>query len=588
MDNNVSPPSSLPQRPIMRRFLLATLILILTLVSGFAQAHATTIATGTTYEVGPGKPYANIGDVPWESLGPGDTVLIYYRDQPYKEKWVIAVQATEQEPLVVRGVPGPNGELPVIDGRDATTRTQLDYWNEPRGVVKIGAASVPNVQTAMWIVVENLEIRSGRPPYQFTDDSGNVQSYVDNAASFYVEDGQHIVLKNCIIRDSGNGIFVSPASRDITIDGNWIYDNGIEGSYYQHNAYTEAIGMVYQFNRFGPLRGDSGGNNLKDRSAGLVVRYNWIEGGNRQLDLVDAEDSADIVNDPSYRQTFVYGNILIEPDGAGNSQIVHYGGDSGNTADYRKGMLYFYHNTLISKRSGNTTLLRLSTNDEAADVRNNILYVTASGDKLAMLDAAGELHLRYNWMKPGWVASHSGLTGVIYDEGGNITGSDPGFVDEAAGDYHLTSTSQNVDAGTSLHPDALPDHALDSQYKEHQAQEPRPDDGQPDIGAFEYGQPLYLPLVEIATLGTTDVRLSWDSLLWYNQFQVWRSTDPYFQPAGSPHAEVIYEPWQYDDANARGDPGVNYFYLVTDELSGGATSQSNRVGEFDFALTPGQ
>ena len=69
------------------------------------------------------------------------------------------------------------------------------------------------------------------------------------------------------------------------------------------------------------------------------------------------------VNDPRYRETHVYGNILIEPDGAGNSQIVHYGGDSGTTEEYRKGDLYFYNNTVISTRSGNTTLVRLSTPD---------------------------------------------------------------------------------------------------------------------------------------------------------------------------------------------------------------------------------
>src|SRR3712207_8345681 len=40
---------------------------------------------------------------------------------------------------------------------------------------------------------------------------------------------------------------------------------------------------------------------------------------------------------PSYRETHVYGNILIEPNGAGNRQIVHYGGDSGSRANYRNG-----------------------------------------------------------------------------------------------------------------------------------------------------------------------------------------------------------------------------------------------------------
>ncbi len=95
-------------------------------------------AVAVTYEVGPGKPYANIGDVPWESLQPGDTVLIYYRSTPYKEKWVICRQGTAAAPITVRGVLGPNGELPVIDGNGATTRLALDYWSEARGVIKSG------------------------------------------------------------------------------------------------------------------------------------------------------------------------------------------------------------------------------------------------------------------------------------------------------------------------------------------------------------------------------------------------------------------------------------------------------------------
>jgi hypothetical protein len=77
---------------------------------------------GTTFEVGPGQAYANIGDVPWESAGAGDEVLIHWRAAPYNEKWVIAIAGTAQAPFVVRGIFGPDGERPVIDGRNATTR----------------------------------------------------------------------------------------------------------------------------------------------------------------------------------------------------------------------------------------------------------------------------------------------------------------------------------------------------------------------------------------------------------------------------------------------------------------------------------
>ena len=71
----------------------------------------------------------------------------------------------------------------------------------------------------------------------------------------------------------------SSATSNITISSNHIHDNGIEGSIYQHNSYTESRGIVFEFNHYGPLRTSCLGNNLKDRSSGTVIRYNWIEAG---------------------------------------------------------------------------------------------------------------------------------------------------------------------------------------------------------------------------------------------------------------------------------------------------------------------
>ena len=94
--------------------------------------------------------------------------------------------------------------------------------------------------------------------------------------------------------------------------------------------------------------------------------------------------------------------MLVEPDAAGNRQIAHYGGDNGTTAKYRKGRLYFYQNTLVSTRTDRTTLFRLSTNDERADVRNNIFYPAVhSGTNLSLLDATGVLDLSHNWFTAG-------------------------------------------------------------------------------------------------------------------------------------------------------------------------------------------
>lgn len=443
----------------------------------------------STYEVGPGRQHESIGSVPWESLEAGDVVRIYWRPEPYREKWVLCRQGTAQAPIVVRGVASPSGQLPVIDGNGAVTRTVLNYWNEVRGLLKIGGANYPPDTMPRHIAIENLEFRSARPPFTFTTAGGAVRSYAANAAAIYVEKGEHIMIRNCVLRDSGNGLFVGSLadqpSRDFLVEGNHLYDNGNEGSAYEHNNYSAALGIVFQYNRFGPPKAGSVGNNLKDRSAGLVVRYNWIEGGNRQLDLVDAEDSSVIAADPAYRTTFVYGNVFLEPDGAGNRQMIHYGGDSGDTGIYRKGNLHLYNNTFVSTRGDRTTLLRLSTNDETADVRNNIVYVTQPGDTLSMLDESGMLFLSHNWFKPGRRATFGTLAGVISDDGTSIEGPSPGFADEAAGDYRPAAGSAAVDAGTWLHPAVLPDHAVVRQYRRHRSGEVRPADASLDVGAFE-------------------------------------------------------------------------------------------------------
>lgn len=446
--------------------------------------------TANTYDVGDGLAYPSIGAVPWEALAPGDTVLIHQRLAAYHEKWVICRQGTAEHPIVIRGIPSAAGELPVVHGEDATTRPELNFWNEERGVIKIGGANVPSDTMPAYIIIENLEIRSGRPPYTFTGRYG-LTSYVDNCAAIYIEKGEHIAIRGCTLRDCGNGLFCGHQTTDLAVEANWIYDNGIENDIYEHNNYTEAFGILFQFNHCGPLRTGCSGNNLKDRSAGTVIRYNWIEGGNRQLDLVDS-DYAHLYADSLYRATFVYGNILIEPDGAGNSQILHYGGDSGATERYRKGTLYLHNNTIVSTRTGNTTLARLSTMEETCDARNNIVYTTASGSFLAMLsESGGVLHLRQNWLKTDWVLCHGSTPGIVHDHG-TIEGTEPGFVDLGTQDFALIESSPCVDAGAELDPEIAALHTPVFEYVRHALARPRPVHEILDIGAYEYS-----PVAEI-------------------------------------------------------------------------------------------
>ena len=406
-------------------------------------------AGAVEFDVGPGKKLAALAEVPWEKLAPGDVVAIHWRPEPYREKFVLCVRGTAGQPITVRGVAGPEGARPVIDGSDAVTPKALDYWGGERSVIKIGGAAKPADTMPAHLVVENLDVRSARPPFAFTGRKG-VQKYALNAASIFIEKGEHIVIRNCALHDSGNGLFASKASRDLLIDGCHIFDNGNVKDIYTHNSYTEALGIVFQNNRFGPLRAGCPGNNLKDRSAGLVVRDNWIEGGNRALDLVDADGSPELRDAPAYRATWVYGNVLIKLDDAPNNQVVHYGGDSGKPEWYRKGTLHFFHNTVVSRRTSRTTLFGLSTDDERVEARNNIVWNRAGGAKLAICDGPGRIEWQRNWLPRGWVKTHGFTGGRIADAETSLTGDAPGFTDEPRDDFRLVPGSPGLGSATAL------------------------------------------------------------------------------------------------------------------------------------------
>jgi len=431
----------------------------------------------TVWEVGPGLDYEDPCDCPWESLQPDTLVRIHGRAEPYACKWAIDAVASEDSPVVVLGV-----DEPVITGDAAATPQALDFWSESRGVIKIGGTSTPGPgEPPAWIWVQGLEIRSAHPDYGFTDDRGAAGSYDANAAAIFVEEGSSLSLVDNTLHDCGNGLFVAADATDVRVVANHIHGNGIDGSAYYHNSYTEALGITFEYNRYGALREGSVGNNLKDRSAGTVIRYNWIEGGNRQLDLVEADDER-LTGDPSYGATFVYGNLLVEHDGDGNSQIVHYGGDNGDTNLYRKGTLHFFHNTVLSLRDATTTLVRLSTDDESADVRDNIVHATAGGGYLAVFEGSGSVALRDNWITAGFTDTHEASpTGALSDLG-NIGGSDPGFEDLDALELALQVGSDCQ--GAAGEPAAeTAEHPVDMQYLEHRDGAPRA--STEDLGAYE-------------------------------------------------------------------------------------------------------
>jgi len=497
--------------------------------------------SGVDYEVGEGAAfsYHALSEVPWESLKAGDSVRIHWRQAPYREKILISNRGEATQPIRICGIPGPQGELPVIDGQQAVVRPTLDFGNDPE-MQRLAVLMIYNPK--YWggskpghIEISGLEIRGARPANpagDFKDGQGHPQTYRTGAASIYVFGAEHIRILGNTISDSGNGLFIKSngdeenQSRDILVEGNFIHGNGSKTSDGIHNIYTEAIGITYQYNHIGRLRPGALGIALKDRSAGTVVRYNWIEGAGHLLDLVEPEDSAPLaLADPGFHRTDVYGNILVNipnPQAAPGDYdafagyMVHYGGDLGGYESYRTGDFRFYHNTVIVKsdqsKHWGTNLFEISSDPNfpmgvRVHVQNNLLYHSSLTPGAAATEfnlassreqqggntyLGGDFRFSSNWVNAPWQLYPAKnppiqFNGAFNGLGTFIVGAaneDPGFENLASEDFRLRPDSPLFGKASALGADMLP---IEGEYVKHQEarQRAKAPGASFSIGAFE-------------------------------------------------------------------------------------------------------
>ena len=397
---------------------------------------------------------SSLDQVPWESLAAGDTVRIFHRATPYAGKFLIAGKGTASAPVRVCGVKSASGERPVITGQNAVTRRGLAYGNiahEQRGVIMVKSLYTESYTTnPTYVQIDGLKIQGATPSYTFTDSAGNKQAYMDFGACVWVERGHNVTIADNEITDCTHAIFsrsndegAFAVTRNLRIAGNDMYNNGLSGSDRVHTTYVQSQGVVYEFNRYGPMRSGALGNSLKDRSTGTVVRYNRIEDGARAMDLVEAEDFPNIARaDASYRVTYVYGNQIVK-DGRKGSTI-HYGGDhygapaNGTWGEslFRKGTLYFFNNTVRLTGDGYGVLFQLSTTEEKAEVWNNIFIFdnsipypsmrSSTGGLASGYTAGGIVNLGRNWIDARWsdAGPYHTVDGQLLGAANMITGSD--------------------------------------------------------------------------------------------------------------------------------------------------------------------
>jgi hypothetical protein len=240
------------------------------------------------------------------------------------------------------------------------------------------------------------------------------------------------------------------------------------------------------------------GGNIKERSAGVVIRYNWIEDGAHLIDLVDSQEARDPnVKDPAFHESWVYGNVLVRGPVA-NGSMVHYGGDSGIFDTYRKGTLHFFNNTVIILNASHepyasTPIFQISTNDETLVAKNNVFFTEAKGvtkREVMLLGArdgvvSGKAELAGNWLSDG-ISPQQTLKAeqraVVSGFDTNVFGTDPGFADLAKLDLSPGGSSALRGKAVALKLPAA--HPLDFQYAVHGKSASRKETAPGSVGAF--------------------------------------------------------------------------------------------------------
>jgi len=452
---------------------------------------------GLTYRVGPGQAYPEPHNVPWLRLLPCDTVLIYWRPQPYTDAIYIAVRGKNHKAITVEGVTNNAGQRPLFDGSHAVQDSSqgMDPYELCAGMISIGLPSSQAVPqqvygyTPGYIVLENFEVEnafgkypgSKQPPYTCTVSGQPTKPWAEFVAGLYIDPAQHLLIKNNYFHNNGLGAFANSLdgshhqSRDFYVTGNTIVDNG-NGEASQHNYYFELVGERVIHNYFGPPIAMTQGENIKDRSVCVEYADNYIDSGNNLIAFRDPQSNGDYewhqmdaYGTQCSSQLYVHNNTFVSrgPTEFGAMSVINGFGDGvveGDPQNNRFGAVYFYNNVVIAIGNRDPYGLKSVPVFQNANQRkpttfyaiNNLFYSAPQtkghqGPPFAACYWQQSVDFTSDWASRkiqtkyatatdgnsavGTPCDGSGMSGI------EVSKSNPGFVDFAHGDFHLKPSS---------------------------------------------------------------------------------------------------------------------------------------------------
>ena len=398
---------------------------------------------GTTYQVGPTRPYHTVGSLP--ALSPGDSVEIDPATYNEVKRWTTS--GTAAQPISIRGV---GASRPLFDATGLNVDGVLPH---PRAVFQIEAS---------YITLENLEFRRA--------------TNGDNGAGLRVTGGNNVTVRNCRITLCDMGV-MSDSNSNLVIEASEVCSNGTslyDG--YSHNFYLGGDSATL---RFCYIHDSLNGQNFKTRAHYTELFYNYIaDSQDGEVGLVDAAETS-----AANSHAVMLGNVIISKprlSGYNSGRFVQFGQDIGGQ---HNGTLFAFNNTFIA---GDGRIQFLSANATGAVVvaENNVFY----GSAQIVGTLGGGISGSNNWLQ-----STATVPATFY---ASTQASDPGFVNRLARDLHLTAASSCRNrglngllylGGTGAEHPGLPT----LEYVNHLQNRPHPSDGQTDLGAYEYQVPSF-------------------------------------------------------------------------------------------------
>ena len=405
------------------------------------------VSQALTYQVGPGKAYANLQAVA-ALLKPGDVVQVA-GDAVYTGGIRLTKSGTASSKIRIVGV-RVNGKRPVLSGGTNTIEFASNH-----------------------VIFEGFEVTGG-------------------AARCVYHHGHEITIRDSVIHDCpAHGLLgADSGSGSLTLEHSEVYRSGSGDRLHQIYMATDETaypGAVFRMQHCF-VHDANGGNNVKSRAERNEIYYNWIEGAYyHELELIGPDGQIESLK---REDSDVVGNVLYQGYTSRSHYPIRIGGDgTGQTF----GRYRFVNNTIVLGNATTSAAFRLFDGIESVEMHNNALFrlgggaVTTLRDSEASWKNGRQIAGKNNWVTSGSTAIPSAWTGTKQ-------GASPGFVNVSARELGLTSSSALRDVGASSLAGA-PGYAFPAPLASPASEPPRHALGAAisravvgaiDIGALEY------------------------------------------------------------------------------------------------------